>query len=190
GQCARLERGWPFSLLRHRRRRSRRARSNVIGRGIMFLKLTADGELQFEDRQNFRAFKLVVEGDRRRLEGVGRAVAGKAEPPDAETAWIYQAALRQRTSLAAVLESPLANSVTSWPWRTNSSVRYETTRSMPPYSCGGTLSYRGATCAILIECSPPAGSLVLVVDARLRQALARLLGETNLHQRGAQLAPR
>ena len=30
----------------------------------MFLKLTAGGELLFEDRQNFRAFKLVVEADR------------------------------------------------------------------------------------------------------------------------------
>ena len=28
----------------------------------MFLKLTAADALQFEDRQNFRAFKLVVEG--------------------------------------------------------------------------------------------------------------------------------
>ena len=61
----------------------------------MFLKLTAAGELQFEDRQNFRAFKLVVEGDRGRLDAVRRAVAGKAELADAETAWIFQAALRQ-----------------------------------------------------------------------------------------------
>jgi hypothetical protein len=60
----------------------------------MFLKLTADGELQFEDRQNFRAFKLVVEGDRGRLEAVRHAVAGKAELPDTETAWISRAALR------------------------------------------------------------------------------------------------
>jgi hypothetical protein len=61
----------------------------------MFLKLTAAGELQFEDRQNFRAFKLVVESDRGRLDAVRRAVAGKAELADAETAWIFQAALRQ-----------------------------------------------------------------------------------------------
>ena len=33
----------------------------------MFLKLTAGGELLFEDRQNFRAFKLVVEADRASL---------------------------------------------------------------------------------------------------------------------------
>jgi hypothetical protein len=60
----------------------------------MFLKLTAAGEVQFEDQQNFRAFKLVVEGDRDRLDAVRRALAGKAELPDTETAWIYQAALR------------------------------------------------------------------------------------------------
>jgi len=61
----------------------------------MFLKVTAAGEVQFEDRQNFRAFKLVVEGDRARLDAVRRAVAGKAEVPDADTAWIHQEALRR-----------------------------------------------------------------------------------------------
>src|SRR5262249_31913491 len=54
------------------------------------------------------------------------------------------------TSFALVWESPLANSVTSCPSRTSSSVRYETTRSVPPYRLGGTLSYRAATCAILM----------------------------------------
>jgi hypothetical protein len=61
----------------------------------MFLKVTAAGELQFEDRQNFRAFKLVVEGDRSGLDAVRRAVAGKADVPDADTAWINQDALRR-----------------------------------------------------------------------------------------------
>jgi hypothetical protein len=61
----------------------------------MFLKLKADGALQFEDRQNFRAFKLVVESDRSRLDAVRSALAGKADLPDAETAWIDQATLRQ-----------------------------------------------------------------------------------------------
>jgi hypothetical protein len=61
----------------------------------MFLKLTTAGDVQFEDRQNFRAFKLVVEGDRSRLDAVRSALAGKAELPDAETAWIDQAMLRQ-----------------------------------------------------------------------------------------------
>jgi hypothetical protein len=61
----------------------------------VFLKLTAGGELSFEDRNNFRAFKLVVEGDRDRLDAARKTTAGKAELPDAETAWISQDALRQ-----------------------------------------------------------------------------------------------
>jgi hypothetical protein len=61
----------------------------------VFLKVTAGGELSFEDRGNFRAFKLVVEGARDRLDAVRKATAGKAELPDAETAWIFQDALRQ-----------------------------------------------------------------------------------------------
>jgi hypothetical protein len=61
----------------------------------MFLKLSATGELEFEDRNNFRAFKLVVEGDRDRLDDVRRAAAGKAELADAETAWIFEDALRR-----------------------------------------------------------------------------------------------
>jgi hypothetical protein len=61
----------------------------------VFLRLTAGGELSFEDRNNFHAFKLVVEGGRDRLDAVRKAAAGKAELPDAETAWISQDALRQ-----------------------------------------------------------------------------------------------
>lgn len=61
----------------------------------MFLKLTPGGELLFEDRENFRAFKLVVEGGRERLDAARKATAGKAELPDAETAWISEDALRQ-----------------------------------------------------------------------------------------------
>lgn len=60
----------------------------------MFLKLSASGELTFEDRNNFRAFKLVIEGDRNGLNQVRSTVAGKAELPDADTAWIFESALR------------------------------------------------------------------------------------------------
>jgi hypothetical protein len=60
----------------------------------MFLRFSAAGSLQFEDRDNFRAFKLVIEGDDGRLDEVRRALAGKAELPDAETAWIFQDAFR------------------------------------------------------------------------------------------------
>jgi hypothetical protein len=60
----------------------------------MYLKFSTSDGLQFEDRDNFRAFKLVVEGDSAQLDEVRRALAGKAELPDAETAWILMDALR------------------------------------------------------------------------------------------------
>jgi hypothetical protein len=66
----------------------------------MFLKLSAGGALTFEDRNDFRAFKLVVEGDRGNLAEIRRAVAGKAELLDAETAWIYETALRSWSGVA------------------------------------------------------------------------------------------
>ena len=56
--------------------------------------------LSLEDRDNFRAFKLVVEGDRAALDAVRRAVAGKAELPDADTAWIFEDALRRWPDVA------------------------------------------------------------------------------------------
>ena len=61
----------------------------------MFLKYSAAGGLEFDDRNNFRAFKLVVEGTRNKLDDIRRAVAGKAELPDADTAWIFEDALRR-----------------------------------------------------------------------------------------------
>ena len=61
----------------------------------MYLKFSTAGGLQFEDRDNFRAFKLVAEGDGSQLDDVRHALAGKAELPDAETAWIFMDALRQ-----------------------------------------------------------------------------------------------
>ncbi len=60
----------------------------------MYLKLSAAGGLTFEDRENFRAFKFVAAGDSSNLEPVRKAVAGTAELPDAETAWILEDALR------------------------------------------------------------------------------------------------
>jgi hypothetical protein len=60
----------------------------------VFLKLTKSGELLFEDRHNFRAFKLVVEADRSQIAAVRRAIAEKAMLPDADTAWVFQEELR------------------------------------------------------------------------------------------------
>ena len=60
----------------------------------MFLKFSPVGGLTFEDRDNFRAFKLVVEGSRGEFDAVCRATAGQAELPDEETAWIFEDTLR------------------------------------------------------------------------------------------------
>ena len=66
----------------------------------MFLKLTADRRVVLEDRDNFRAFKLVVEGARADLDTLRRVLAGTAELADADTAWISQDALRRRPEVA------------------------------------------------------------------------------------------
>ena len=66
----------------------------------MFVKLSITGAVTLEDRDNFRAFKLVVEGGPARLEQARRALADTAELPDQATAWIYEQALRQRTEVA------------------------------------------------------------------------------------------
>jgi hypothetical protein len=66
----------------------------------MFIKVAADGNVSLEDRGNFRAFKLVVEGDPARLDQARRALSATAELPDQSTAWIYERALRQRPEVA------------------------------------------------------------------------------------------
>lgn len=66
----------------------------------MFVKLAADGGVTLEDRDNFRAFKLVIEGGPARLDQARRALLNTAELPDQATAWIFQQALRQRPEVA------------------------------------------------------------------------------------------
>jgi len=66
----------------------------------MFVKLSVAGAVTLEDRDNFRAFKLVVEGAPARLEQARRALTNTAELPDNATAWIYEQALRQRPEVA------------------------------------------------------------------------------------------
>jgi len=66
----------------------------------VFLKISADDAVQLEDRDNFRAFKLVVVGDKAKLEQARRAAAGTAELPDADTAWIFEDALRRWPGVA------------------------------------------------------------------------------------------
>jgi hypothetical protein len=62
----------------------------------MFIKVTSDRRVLLEDRDNFRAFKLVAEGHRDAIGDVRRALAGMAELVDADTAWIFEDALRKR----------------------------------------------------------------------------------------------
>ena len=66
----------------------------------MFVKVSADGSVSLEDRDNFRAFKLVVEGGPEKLDAARRALTGTAELPDQATAWIFEQALRQRAEVA------------------------------------------------------------------------------------------
>jgi hypothetical protein len=66
----------------------------------MFVKLSITGQVTLEDRDNFRAFKLVVEGGPARLDQARRALANTAELPDEKTAWIFDQALRQRPEVA------------------------------------------------------------------------------------------
>ena len=62
----------------------------------MFVKLAATGSVTLEDRDNFRAFKLVVEGGPARLDQARRALMNTAELLDQTQAWIFEQALRQR----------------------------------------------------------------------------------------------
>jgi hypothetical protein len=66
----------------------------------MFVKVAADGSVSLEDRDNFRAFKLVVEGGPARLDQARRALAVTADLPDQSTAWIFEKALRERPEVA------------------------------------------------------------------------------------------
>jgi hypothetical protein len=66
----------------------------------MFVKVSADGRVSLEDRDNFRAFKLVVEGGPNKLDQTRRALANTAELPDETTAWIFEQALRTQPETA------------------------------------------------------------------------------------------
>ena len=66
----------------------------------MFVKLSVDGSVSLEDRDNFRAFKLVIEGGPKRLDQARRALANTAELDDDSHGWIYEQPLRQRPEVA------------------------------------------------------------------------------------------
>jgi hypothetical protein len=71
----------------------------------MFVKLAANGQVSLEERDNFRAFKLVVEGDAARLAGTRAKLQGVADVPDAGTAWIFESWLRETVPDAAWQQS-------------------------------------------------------------------------------------
>ena len=66
----------------------------------MFIKLTIDRQIVLEDRDNFRAFKLVIDGRREDIGAARSALADTAELADADTAWVSQDALRLRPEVA------------------------------------------------------------------------------------------
>jgi hypothetical protein len=66
----------------------------------MFIKLSADGRVALEDRDNFRAFKLLIESSPAGLDAARHALTGTAELPDQATAWVFEAALRKRPEVA------------------------------------------------------------------------------------------
>jgi len=61
----------------------------------VFLKFSRGSGLQLEDRDNFRAFKLVIEEGQAQLDAIRNTLTGKAELADASTAWIFEDALRR-----------------------------------------------------------------------------------------------
>jgi len=63
--------------------------------GLVFLKFSSGSGLQLEDRDNFRAFKLVIEGQQSELDAIRNALTSKAELVDAGAAWIFEDALRR-----------------------------------------------------------------------------------------------
>jgi hypothetical protein len=62
----------------------------------MFVKVFADGRVSLEDPGNFRAFNVVVEGSPEKIDHARRALVGLADVSDKETAWVFEAGLRQR----------------------------------------------------------------------------------------------
>jgi hypothetical protein len=66
----------------------------------VFIRVTADRSVLLDEHDNFKGFKLVVDGSRQDIESVRAALDGIAELPDAETAWVSEAALRSFASVA------------------------------------------------------------------------------------------
>jgi hypothetical protein len=66
----------------------------------MFFRFSLANGLRLEDCNNFRAFKLVVDGRREDLERVRDALGGAIELVDVDTAWVFEATLRGAPEVA------------------------------------------------------------------------------------------
>ena len=67
----------------------------------MFIKVTSGRPVELHDRDNFRAFKLVVDGPRDARDGVRAALEGVGELVGPDTAWIFWEVLRRRPDVVA-----------------------------------------------------------------------------------------
>jgi predicted transcriptional regulator len=66
----------------------------------MIIKVATDGAVSLQEPDNFRAFKILVEGGQSRADQVRRALANTAELIDNTHAWVFEQALRQRPEVA------------------------------------------------------------------------------------------
>lgn len=62
----------------------------------MYLSFKTNRAVCFEDRHNFRAFKVVIEGSPDIFEQAQKAFEGLAELPKPDTAWVFMDVLRRR----------------------------------------------------------------------------------------------
>jgi len=63
----------------------------------LIVAVSADRAVTLEDPENFRAFRLAIEGDPVQLGGVAAALRGIAVIADAQTAWVDESWLRDHT---------------------------------------------------------------------------------------------
>jgi hypothetical protein len=66
----------------------------------MFFRFSLADGLRLEDCNNFRAFKLVVDGRREDIERVREALAGAIDLVDCDTAWVLEETLRGAPEVA------------------------------------------------------------------------------------------
>jgi hypothetical protein len=76
----------------------------------MIVKVSADNRVALEDRRNFRAFKLVIEGSPAKLDDFRRALLDVAELLDRNTAWVFEGTLRRWPEVAQ--DSPWQQALT------------------------------------------------------------------------------